>query len=72
MRMEGMIAGSPGHRALFQPVLGARLALDAQVHDVITANGTIVDLDVYKEGDDVNDSRECTYPRTTWPRHSIF
>eukprot|EP00389_Voromonas_pontica_P000734 GDKH01001092.1.p3 GENE.GDKH01001092.1~~GDKH01001092.1.p3 ORF type:complete len:83 (+),score=8.88 GDKH01001092.1:311-559(+) len=43
MEMERMIAHSPGNSA-FLGSLGTlvRLALDAQVHNVVTANGAVV------------------------------
>lgn len=43
VKVEGMIANAPGHMTLLR--CGRRLVgltLDAQVHDVITTNGTIV------------------------------
>jgi len=45
VKVKGVVARAPGHRAVF----GARrrlvgLALDAQVHDVVAADGAVVDL----------------------------
>ena len=45
--MECMVAGAPGLRTLFLSIgdlLG--LALDAGLHDVVLANGAVVDVDV--------------------------
>ena len=48
MEVEGVIADAPCHRALLR--CGTRLiglTFDAQVHDVISANGTRVHNNVY-------------------------
>lgn len=47
MKVEGMVASSPGDGALF----GARarligLALNAQVHNVISANSAVIHLNI--------------------------
>lgn len=45
--MQTYIADSPGHRALFARGRGlVGLALDAEVHDVVSANGAVVDDNV--------------------------
>lgn len=45
--MEGMITDPPGDRALLAGGRGLIcLALDAQVHDVVTADRTVVHYDV--------------------------
>ena len=47
VEVERVVAHSPGHRALFwrsRRLIG--LAFDAQVHDVIPTNGTVVNDDV--------------------------
>ena len=47
VEVEGVVAHPPGHRALLR---GGRrlvgLAFDAQVHDVVAANGAVVHHDV--------------------------
>jgi len=47
MEMEGVIADAPGYGAF---LAGSRclvgLAVNAQVHDVVTANGTVVDNNI--------------------------
>lgn len=45
--MEGMVAYAPGNSALFARSRGlVCLTLDTEVHDVIAADGTVVDNDV--------------------------
>lgn len=45
-----MIADAPGHSALLEGVLvGIRLALDAQIHDGIPANGTSINSNICVE-----------------------
>ena len=47
MEMEGMVADPPGDRALFSG--GSTLVcltFDAQVHDVVPADGAVVDHDI--------------------------
>lgn len=48
MEVEGVVANAPGNGAL---LAGGRclirLAFDAEVHDVVTANGAIVDNDIW-------------------------
>lgn len=47
MEVESMITSTPSHSAFFGGGgLLISLAFDAQVHDVITANGTRVDLNI--------------------------
>lgn len=44
MKVKGMIANTPGHSAFFGGSCSLIcLALDAQIHDVISANGTVID-----------------------------
>jgi len=79
VEVEGVVANAPGHGAL---LAGGgrlvRLALDAQVHDVVAANGAIVHHDVWR-GLDLNvilvTCRFCqfwfiTHPRPTKRRRS--
>lgn len=47
MEVEGVVADTPGYRALLascRSLVG--LAFNAQVHDVVAANGTVVDDDI--------------------------
>lgn len=47
MEVEGMVARAPGHGALLVRVgSGIRLALDAQIHDRVAADGAVVDVNV--------------------------
>ena len=43
--MKGMITDSPSYGAIIVCRLGA-LAFDAWVHDVVTANGAVINVDV--------------------------
>lgn len=43
MKVKSMIADTPSHRALFgRSSTLIRLAFDAKVHDVVSANGAVV------------------------------
>ena len=47
MEMESVVAGTPSLCALFRSVSNLlRLALDARLHDVVSADGAVVDVDV--------------------------
>lgn len=46
MKMERVIANSPCYRAIFGVRMLVCLTLDAQIHDVVTADGTVVDDDI--------------------------
>ena len=47
MKVEGMVTHPPGHGALLARLAGlVGLALDAQVHDVVPADGAVVHHDV--------------------------
>lgn len=49
MEVESMIADSPSHCALLiigGPLVG--LTLNTEVHDMIPANGTVVNVDVWR------------------------
>jgi hypothetical protein len=47
MKVEGMVAHAPGHGALLRGYRGLiGLALNAQVHDVISANSAVVDHNI--------------------------
>jgi len=47
VEMESVIADSPSHCAFFAGGRGlVRLALDAEVHDMVSANGAVVDNNV--------------------------
>ena len=47
VEVEGVVAHPPGHRALLTGGRGlVGLALDAQVHDVVAADGAVVHNDV--------------------------
>ena len=47
MEVEGVVAHPPGHGALLAGGAGlVRLTLDAQVHDVVPADGAVVHHDV--------------------------
>ncbi len=52
------VADSPGNGAFFARCRSlVRLALDAEIHDVVSANGTVVDDDVWRwEGMEVSRS----------------
>ena len=44
------VADSPGNGALFARRRGlVRLAFDAEIHDVVPTNGTVVDDDVWRD-----------------------
>lgn len=50
MEVEGVVADAPGHSALLAGGRGlVRLALDAQIHDVVAADGAIVHHNIYWE-----------------------
>jgi len=47
MKMESMIADSPRDGALFARCTGLiRLTLDAEIHDVVATDGTVIDDDI--------------------------
>ena len=47
MEMESVVAGTPSLCAFFRSVSNLlRLALDARLHDVVSADGAVVDVDV--------------------------
>lgn len=47
MEVEGVVAGTPCHRALLcWAALLIRLALDAEIHDVVSANSARIHLNI--------------------------
>ncbi len=47
VEVEGVVAHAPGHGALLARGRGlVRLALDAQIHDVVAADGAVVHHDI--------------------------
>lgn len=47
MEVECMVADTPGHSAFFAGSRClVRLTFDAQIHNVITADGTVIDHDI--------------------------
>ena len=46
VEVERVVADPPGNGALFL-VIGVSLAVDAWLHNVVLADGAVVDVDVY-------------------------
>ncbi len=69
MEVEGVVAHPPGHGALLAGGAGlVRLTLDAQVHDVVPADGAVVNVNVYEDAL----ATVFAYPKPTMQLHSIF